>query len=162
MILMWISIGPVETCVLLLIAAAAVVALSVRPPAAVPVEEFYYAGALSDHDGDEAPAPVLVVDACGGTTVWTRYGFDLQTPVPIQAVSIALTLRGTEVTVEERIVAAREPSPSTGEVIARFSPDCFVAGRTYHVRYNSSALSRSVTFTFVAVAGPALRLPLRH
>ncbi|HRF68021.1 MAG TPA: hypothetical protein PK430_02235 [Muribaculum sp.] len=162
MILLWISIGPVETCVLLLIAAAAVVALSVRPTAAVPPEEFYYAGSLVIYDGEEPPTPELLVETHDGVTEWTRYGFDRQPPAGIEAVSIALTLRGADVTIEERIVADRASSITDSTVCARFRPDCFVAGRTYRVRYNSSALSRSVTFTFVAGSSMPFRLPLRH
>ncbi len=162
MILLWISIGPVETCVLLLIAAAAVVALSVRPPSVTPVEEFYYAGELVRGTGDGQPPPMLAVESCNGATVWRRCGFDRQPSADIEAVSIAVTLRGTEVTVEERIVTARCPSVDDSVVTVLFRPDCFVAGRTYRVRYNSSALSRSVTFTFIAGGGAVTHLPLRH
>lgn len=137
--------------VILTIVAAAVVAAVARPPSAKPVVERLLAGSLGDDD-DSPGQCVSVRSLDTGDIELTRHGID--GIGDDGAVSLAVTVKGTDVTIEERIVpgrggANRVTAFITGEAPARatFLLDFLPYGR-YHILYNSQSTGQFVAFPY--------------
>lgn len=75
------------------------------------------------------------------------------------AVSLAVTVTGTDVAIEERITGATSPSEPVDTAL--FTLDFLRPGR-YHVRYNSSSLGLFSAFTLSVRPGASLTRPLRQ
>ncbi|MDE6192101.1 MAG: hypothetical protein K2G47_10875 [Muribaculum sp.] len=157
MTLLWIAIGAVEVCVLLFIVAAAVIALASRPGAKTEAETYFYAGEICVDNSCE-PGLTITVDDDYRTTI-ARHGLSGLTG---GAASIAVTVTGAEVYIEERITPGRLDPTDITPYGAIFLLDCMPPNTRIHFRYNSSAESRSVSQTFTVKPGFNYTLPLSH
>ena len=152
--ILWVAIGSVEVCVLLLVAAAAVVALSSRPRKLVQAEDYYVAGTLVE--GDDAGVPTVSVESRDdGIVTVVRHGFDGGVTAG-GAVSLAVRICGDEVTVTERVVAG-QGRPVAAAV---FSLDFFRTGRLLAMTYEAPAFSRHARCTVHVGSGHSVTLPL--
>lgn len=148
---LWIAIGEVEICVLLLILAAAVLALAIRLGARRPAETYFYSGDLTV-TGSASPSISLAVDD-DYRAVLSRSGLEGMVNAD-GAVSLAVTVAGTDVTIEERVVAGHMMAPDgIYPDSAIFYLDCLPPNTRVHLRYNSSASSRSASLTFTVKPG---------
>lgn len=158
MISLWIAIGTVEVCVLLFIVAAAVIAMAVRPGGKSPAETYFYAGELIS--GEETVAGLTITVNEDYRVTLVRHGLAGITGVD-GAVSIAVTVTGTEIYVEERITPGRILSPEENKSeSALFFIDCLPPNTRIHFRYNASASSRSASLTFTVKPDFNYSLPL--
>lgn len=129
-----------EFYVTVLVIAAAVIAFAAMPAHRGEVKEYLLSGELIPAPGDFSSPAINVECSDSGEVILTRKGIDL--PLPPAAVSIAVSVKGFDITVNERIVAGTEPGPA---VEAAFSLD-FIGRERYHIRYVSEATSRSCSF----------------
>lgn len=140
-------LSSIEIYVIAVIVAAAVIALCVRPSGRGHAREYLLAGILCAPENEEAE---VVRDTAGlsvecldnGDVLLTRFG--LKGVTESGAVSLAVTVVGFDVTIEERIIngsAVDEPVDT-----ALFTLD-FLGRERYHVRYNSDPTSMAVAFT---------------
>lgn len=157
MSLLWIAIGPVEICVMLLIVAAAVLAAVIRPRDASPVMTYLYACDIYTADcrsiSTQDAAPALRMEVLDDMRVaLLRTGFEgLLTDRG--AVSISVTVKGCDITIEERIV------PGNG--LHMVEPVCAVAyidslrpsARPLHIYYRSTALNRETALSLAISPG---------
>lgn len=143
-------LGSVEFYVLATVVAAAIVAFLVRPSSRGEARQYLLAGELSNASGRNwgenatfQPAISLIVRDDGAVVLF-RHGIDGVSTSG--AVSLAITVIGFDITIEERIV----PGNETDEPIdtATFVLD-FLAPDRYHLKYNSSATSRFATTTLL-------------
>lgn len=156
MTLMWIAIGTVEVCVLLLLVAAAVLTMAMRPGGKGPVENFFYGGTMLLTDSIE-PAVTLTIDDDYRATLMRR---GLTGVNPEGAVSLAVTVAGSDITVEERVTPGR-PSPGTEcPDSAMFVLDCLPPFTRIHFRYDSPSSSRGASTTFTVKPGLSCVMPL--
>lgn len=138
----------VEFYIILTIVAAAVAALMLRPPSEAPVEEYLLPGDLSESPG--CPQPSIRLECLAdNTAILTRCG--APGALPDGAVSIAVTVKGADVTIEERIVASKGAAQSCCD--AAFLLKFLRPGRRYHVKYNSNATGTYAVFRLHVAAG---------
>ena len=148
MITAWIAIGSVEFYVALAVVAAAIVALSVKPSGRGAARQYLMAGTLCGcaepyapaDDGDSGRIDISCND--DGTVALTRCG--LRGMNSTGAVSLAITVIGFDVTIEERVAEPREAGEPTD--MALFTLD-FMGHERYHVKYNSEATGSFVSFS---------------
>lgn len=152
MIETWIAIGAVEICVMLLIAAAAVLAAAIRPTSASPVMTYMYACELFPAGGaqTEPELRMEVLDDMRVAVSRTGFGGML---TDRGAVSIAVNVKGTDITIEERITPGNgyyvdEPVGAVAYI------DCLrPAGRPLHIHYRSTSLSRETALSLAIAPG---------
>lgn len=138
-----------ELCVIGLFAAAAVIALAVRPAARGPVRQHLLAGSLSA-EGPEEESIDIEVDPAGGVTIW-RNGLGPLTSD--DAVSLAVNIRGFDIEMVERTALSRSTSTAAQPVdSARFSID-FLAQEHYNVIYK---IDSTVAAAFSLTPRPGL------
>ena len=147
-----------EFYVIASMAAAAVVGLCVRPPSRGEAIERLLAGTLCRSDSnDPEPRVTISCPEDGGPVLLTRSGLAGLTSAG--AVSLAVTVTGTDVAIEERITGATSPSEPVDTAL--FTLDFLRPGR-YNVRYNSSSLGLFSAFTLSVRPGASLTRPLRQ
>lgn len=136
--------------VILTVVAAAVVAAVARPSGNRPVVERLLAGDLSEDTDSPGPCITLrVLDT--GAIALTRHG--VEGVGDDGAVSLAVSVKNHDVTIEERIVPGRAKSPFTavldGQRATRadFLLDFLPYGR-YHILYNSQPTGQFAAFPF--------------
>lgn len=144
-------ISSLEIYVIATLVAAAVIALCVRPSSRGQAREYLLEGILCRPEkdayelrGDQGVRGQGVAIECleNGDILLTRYGLEGLTEA--DAVSLAVTVVGFDVTVEERI----HRGASGGERVdaALFTLD-FLGKERYHFRYNSEPTATAVSFT---------------
>lgn len=143
-----------EFYVIASVAAAAVVALCVKPQPRGEAIERLLAGTLCDVSDPDLRPRITLACSSDGRVMLTRSG--LHGLTTHGAVSLAATRIGSDITIEERIT----PSPG-GEPVdtALFTLDFLTPGR-YHIRYNSDATGLFAAFTFTS--GPDRPATVRH
>lgn len=139
--------------VILTVVAAAVVAAVAHPSSTKPVVERLLAGDIGEDVDSPGPCVSLrVLDT--GQIELTRHG--VEGVSDDGAVSLAVTVKGSDVIIEERIVAGRLcPMAATR---ATFLLDFLPYGR-YHILYNSQPTSQFVAFPFTH--RPSMRVTKR-
>ena len=147
----------VEIYVLAALIAAGVIAWFVRPTMRGEAREYLLAGTLCMVDDSSAHQPSLRIECTSdGSVLLTRCGLPGMTDDG--AVSLAVSIIGFDVIVEERIVTGS----ISGEPVntALFTLD-FLGRERYHVRYNSQPTSMAVSFTLSNRDGMSLVKPLK-
>lgn len=157
MITLWTAIGGVEICIMLLIVAAAVLATAIKPASTGHVMTYLYACDIIQSppfaEINDDPTPSLRLRVLDDMSVEVgRSGFGgLLTDRG--AVSLAVTVKGTDITIEERITPGSgyylaEPVVAVGRI------DCLrPAGRPLHVRYITASLSRETALPLSIAPG---------
>ncbi len=146
-----------EFLILTLILAAAIVAFLAIPSGHGPVRELTLAGELLPLTPDDAEAAVRLIANDSGTVTLIRSG--LVGVDASGAVSLAVTVKGFDITLEERITPGRYGGEPIGA--AMFELD-FVGRERYHIRYNSAPTSTAATLALNNRPGYTTRVPLRH
>lgn len=121
--------------------AAAVIGFAAMPSRRGSARTFLFAGELYDDVAPSVPGIVFQVSDKGTLDVY-RFGLD---GVSISgAYSLALTIIGFDITIEERLTAGRrDDTPATA---AHAVIDCLGPER-YHIHYRNEALGRSAAFS---------------
>ncbi|MBR5332480.1 MAG: hypothetical protein IKV32_04175 [Muribaculaceae bacterium] len=132
------------------VVAAAIVALLARPSSRGEARQHLLAGDLSNNSNCQwgsvniAQPSISIQVRDDGAVVLTRHGLE---GVSISgAVSLAITVIGFDITIEERIVPGNnidDPIDTATFVLDFLAPD------RYHLKYNSSATSRFTTTTLL-------------
>ena len=146
----------IELYIILTIAAAAVVALMSRP-ATEAAEEFLLAGELCQRRATGKPE-ICVECLADNTAVLTRRCAD--GVAPDGAVSLAVAVKGSDIAIEERLVAARSIMPESAD--ATFRIDFLRPGHVYHVKYNSDAAGMYAAFRLHMAQGMKITRMLHH
>ena len=154
-------LGSIEFYVLAMIVAAAIVAFLARPSSRGEACQYLLAGELlneanrmwSDVNTSQPSISIYVRD--DGAVVLTRHG--VEGVSTSGAVSLAITIIGFDISIEERIVVGN----SLDEPIdtATFVLD-FLGAERYHLKYNSSLSSTFVATTIIVRPGYKKQLPL--
>lgn len=154
-------ISSLEIYVIATLVAAAVVALCVRPSSRGQAREYLLKGILCQPIGGESEeghkGPGITVECLdNGNVLLTRYGLDGLTDA--DAVSLAVTVIGFDVNIEERI----HRGSSKGDSIdtALFTLD-FLGRERYHLRYNSEPTATALSLTLSNRAGMQLNRQLK-
>ena len=143
-------LGSVEFYVYATLVAAAIVAFLARPSSRGEASQHLLAGELSNasnrswSDSNSAQPAISLIVRDDGAVVLFRHG--LEGVSSSGAVSLAITVIGFDITIEERIV----PGNNLDDPIdtATFVLD-FLAPARYHLKYNSSATSSFVATTLL-------------
>lgn len=143
-------LSSVEFYVYATLVAAAIVAFLARPSSRGEARQHLLAGELSNATGRNwgeiatvQPAISLIVRDDGAVVLF-RHGIDGVSTSG--AVSLAITVIGFDITIEERIVPGNdidEPIDTATFVLDFLAPD------RYHLKYNSSSTSRFATTTLL-------------
>ena len=142
--------------VILTVVAAAVVAAIAHPGSTKPVVERLLAGDISEDDDSPGQCVSLRVYDDGNIAL-TRHG--VEGVSEDGAVSLAVTVKGSDITIEERIVPGRlRPMEATR---ADFLIDFLPYGR-YHILYNSQPTGQFVAFPFTHRPSMRVTKPLSH
>lgn len=145
----------VQFYVLAAVVAAAVVACCVKPSIKGEARTWLLAGTLCATDSDSSAAPAIDVRCMpDGKVMLTRRGLSGMTSGG--AVSLAVTVAGFDISVEERVVTAIEGEPVD---TALFTLD-FLGRERYHLRYNSESTGLFVAFTLPVRPDMVLHKPL--
>lgn len=131
----------VEFYVMAAIAAAAVLGVCVRPASKGEAQTHLLAGVLCSMNPPQAIPAIHLQCHNDGSVTLTRGGLHGLTDEG--AVSLAVTVAGFDVTIEERMV----PTPSGNPVDAALFTLDFLGQEHYHVRYNSDATGLFAAFT---------------
>lgn len=159
MAILW-HIGPFLTSpqfyVILTVVAAAIVAAVAHPGNTKPVVERLLAGDIAADT--DSPGPSVSLRALdSGAIELTRHG--VEGVSDDGAVSLAVTVKGSDITIEERIVPGRlRPMEATR---ADFVIDFLPYGH-YHILYNSQPTGQFVAFPFTHRPGMRVTKPLSH
>ncbi|MDE6574244.1 MAG: hypothetical protein K2L84_02820 [Muribaculaceae bacterium] len=130
----------IEFFVIMAFIAAAVVALAAMPSKRGAARMFYYGGELDSSAAPSVPGVVALVDEQGQLLLY-RFGLD---GVSMDgAYSLAVTITGFDVTIDERLTAGQGDTAATSAVVRC---DCFGRER-YHFHFRSEATGRSAAFT---------------
>lgn len=148
---------PLEFYVMLAVGAAAIAALIFKPAERGPVLEYLLAGDIACGSGDGVPQITLRCYEDGSVEL-------MRSGVPgvaaDGAVSLAVKVNGTDVNIEERVVAGKgTPCDCTDALFAlRF----LKRGVMYNIKYNSGATSMYAAFAMRVVPGLCISRQLRH
>jgi len=165
--LMLFVLSSVEIYVMAAVAAAAVIALCVKPSSRGEARQYLLAGVLCDFDGevdaefgmaagDYALGQMVVMECLdNGNVLLTRRGLVGMTDSG--AVSLAISVIGYDVTIEERLV---EKSGGQSVNTALFTLD-FLAPERYHIHYISWQTASATAFTLHNRPGLHLSRSLR-
>ena len=131
----------VEFYILTAFIAAAVIAFAAMPSQKSAARNFFYAGDLFSDAEPSAPGIVAIVEDDGRLAI---HRFGLQNIGMDGAYSIAVTIIGFDVTIEERLTAGTDVvgMATAGKVVL----DCLGAER-YHIHYRNEAMGRSAAFS---------------
>lgn len=132
-----------EFYIILFLVAVAIVAFIAKPASPVEAMEYLLGGVLSAEGGDDG-APGISVDCDDSGCVWLRRtgitGVDIT-----GAVSAKVVVKGTNITVYERITPGRYGDDPVDTVL--FSLD-MLHGDRYWLRYESESTNRTATLSF--------------
>lgn len=132
----------VEIYVLAAVGAAAVIAFCAKPSAKGAARQHLLAGTLCYAMCDEASDTVLDIECLdNGNVLLTRRG--LRDLTDSDAVSLAVTIIGFDITIQERIIAGK---PGDDINTALFTLD-FLGFERYHLHYISEPTALSAAFT---------------
>ena len=120
--------------------AAAVVGFSAMPSRRSAARSFFYAGTLRDDASESVPGIVAIVGDDGSLTI---HRFGLEHITMTGAYSLAVTIIGFDVTIEERLTAGNRNDEKATAAYARI--DCLGRER-YHFHYRNEAMGRSAAF----------------
>ena len=143
-------LSSVEFYVYATLVAAAIVAFLARPSSKGEARQHLLAGELSNATGRTWSDPTTTqssISICvrdDGTVMLFRHG--IEGVSSSGAVSLAVTVVGFDISIEERIVPGNnldEPIDTATFVLDFLAPD------RYHLKYNSSATSRFATTTLL-------------
>ena len=143
-------LGSVEFYIYATVVAAAIVAYLARPSSRGEVRQYLLAGELSNAsnrawtDLPTLPPSISIIVRDDGAVVLFRHG--VEGVSTSGAVSLAITVIGYDITIEERIVPGNnldDPIDTATFVLDFLAPD------RYHLKYNSSATSRFATATLL-------------
>lgn len=143
-------LSSVEFYVYATVVAAAIVAFLARPSSRGEARQHLLAGDLSNElnlcwrDVNTSQPSISLRVRDDGSVVLTRNG--IEGVSTSGAVSLAVTIIGFDITIEERIVPGNnldEPIDTATFVLDFLAPD------RYHLKYNSSATSRFATTTLL-------------
>lgn len=143
-------LGSVEFYVYATVVAAAIVAYLARPSSRGEARQYLLAGELSNvsnrawTDLPTLPPSISIIVRDDGAVVLFRHG--VEGVSTSGAVSLAVTVIGYDITIEERIVPGNnldDPIDTATFVLDFLAPD------RYHLKYNSSATSRFATATLL-------------
>lgn len=158
-------LSSVEMYVMAAVAAAAVIALCVKPSSKGEARQYLLGGVLCDFDGDggveasdddSAFGPTIIMECLdNGNVLLTRRGLSGMTDAG--AVSLAISVVGYDVTIEERLV---EKSGGLPVNTALFTLD-FLAPERYHIHYISEQTASASAFTLHNRPGLHLSRTLR-
>ena len=136
-------LSSVEIYVLLALLAAAVLALCMKPSQKGEAISHFLAGTLCQFEDNGIDSPIIDFECLeSGNVLLTRRG--LQKLTESSAVSLAITVIGFDVTIQERIVIGN----GSGEPIntALFTLD-FIGAERYHIHYISEPTSSAASLT---------------
>ncbi len=132
----------VEIYVLAAVGAAAIIALCVMPSSRGEVREYLLGSTLCFADSAEASEAAVDIECLDdGTVLLTRRGLPHLTDAG--AVSLAVSVTGFDITIEERITDTPGGNPVN---TALFTLD-FLGRERYHLRYNSEATATAASMT---------------
>lgn len=143
-------LGSVEFYVYATLVAAAIVAFLARPSSRGEARQHLLAGELSNasnrswSDSNSAQPAISLIVRDDGAVVLFRHG--IEGVSSSGAVSLAITVIGFDITIEERIVPGNnldDPIDTATFVLDFLAPD------RYHLKYNSSATSSFVATTLL-------------
>ena len=143
-------LGSVEFYVYATLVAAAIVAFLARPSSRGEARQHLLAGELSNasnrswSDINSAQPAISLIVRDDGAVVLFRHG--IEGVSSSGAVSLAITVIGFDITIEERIVPGNnldDPIDTATFVLDFLAPD------RYHLKYNSSATSSFVATTLL-------------
>lgn len=143
-------LGSVEFYVYATLVAAAIVAFLARPSSRGEARQHLLAGELSNasnrswSDSNSAQPAISLIVRDDGAVVLFRHG--IEDVSSSGAVSLAITVIGFDITIEERIVPGNnldDPIDTATFVLDFLAPD------RYHLKYNSSATSSFVATTLL-------------
>ena len=143
-------LGSVEFYVYATLVAAAIVAFLARPSSRGEARQHLLAGELSNasnrswSDRNSAQPAISLIVRDDGAVVLFRHG--IEGVSSSGAVSLAITVIGFDITIEERIVPGNnldDPIDTATFVLDFLAPD------RYHLKYNSSATSSFVATTLL-------------
>lgn len=133
--------GSIEFYIITAFVAAAVIGFSAMPSRRGTARTFLFGGELFDDVAPSVPGIVFVVGDDGVLDVY-RFGID---GVDMSgAYSLALTIIGFDITIEERLTAGRLNGAVATAAHARI--DCLGRER-YHFLYRNEAIGRSAAFS---------------
>ncbi len=144
----------VEFYVIAVLATAMIVAFIARPDSRGKARQYLLAGSLSFSGGE--PSITLTAND-DGTVTLTRRG--LQGMTSTSAVSLAVTVIGFDITIEERLSGGFPDDPAIDT--ATFTLD-FIAQERYHIRYNSDSAGLFAAAPFHKRPGYTTSRPLIH
>ena len=146
--LSWIAIGTVEICVLLLIVAAAILAAAMNNTHIQQIETVLVAGVISDSTSTSNSHEVTFFITDSLDLVIKR---SLLPSQPSHA-SLALTIKGQDICIEERIVTSNEADNGIQQE-ATFIISSLKPRTRYHIHYNSQLQNIHGTFGIITDAG---------
>lgn len=168
----------IEFYVVATVVAAAVIVLSTRPASTKPVQTRFARASFEPDTDDLGGEPMLeVVVRNDGMVVFTRHGFGRVREETV--VALAITIKGFDVTLKERVTAASSPAESMyeglegresedtagrqyrGNVSAVFALD-FFAPEWYHIQYINEHDGRFAAFTLHVRPGIHTRRPFKQ
>lgn len=155
-----ISIDSVEFYVIAAVAAAAVIGLCVRPSGKGAARQYLLAGSLEGDasEDDEEPGIDIEVDH-DGKVIITRRGLGGMVNSG-GAVSLAVTVAGFDISIEERLTPGRTVEGNPSPARASFILDT-LGPEHYHLRYYSQALDRLAAAPLHVRTGIRISRPLR-
>lgn len=136
-------LSEVEIYVLAAVAAAAILAMCVRPAEKGEAKQYLLAGQLCSLDEDSSRQPTIDIECLdNGNVLLTRRGLNGLTDSG--AVSLAVTVKGFDIEIEQRTVAG----DGTGMPVdtALFTLE-FLGKERYHLHYNSETENLSCALT---------------
>lgn len=143
MMLVEIFYRSVEFYVVMAALAAAVLAACVRPAATGAVETRLLGGLLSPDRDSAAPSVTMICRSDGSVELLRRgvegVGLD-------GAVSLCVSIKGFDITIEERLTPGHGDGRYPEPVEARFVLD-FMGAERYHIRYESELTGMFAVFT---------------
>ena len=145
----------VEIYVLAAVGAAAIIALCVKPSSRGEAREYLLGGTLCFADSAGATEAAVDIECLdNGSVLLTRRGLPRLTDTG--AVSLAVSVIGFDITIEERITDTPGGNPVN---TALFTFD-FLGQERYHLRYNSEATATAASMTLSNRPGMHLSRPL--
>ncbi len=147
MLLLWIAIGTVEICVLILIVAAAILAAAIRPADNKPVLTLFATGDIvTSADIDNIPSLSVNVRDFKNVELLRS-----ALPANTSQAALAITVKGPDVFIEERLTMEPTRQDTLSNVVYIIS--CLTPNTRYHVHFNSASQSRHCAFTLLTTPG---------
>ena len=156
-------LGSIDFYVYATLVAAAIVAFLARPSERGEARQHLLAGELSNatkrswSDSNSVQPAISLIVRDDGAVVLFRHG--IEGVSSSGAVSLAVTVIGFDITIEERIVPGNnldDPIDTATFVLDFLAPD------RYHLKYNSQATSSFVATTLLVRPDYEKHLPLNH